>query len=342
MPQGTELHIPFPPGISPDHDAARERNIAWVRDMGLVGSDESMERYRSWRVAELAARTNPRATGDDLDLICGVLSLAFLFDDQFDGPLGWQPDRASGVCGAMISVIDGSPIAPEYEGTPLVRSWKDLWQRTVPGMSDDWRSRAGRNFAANYSVYVQEAENRHGGTPPPLDVYLDMRQKSVDMHPLLDMVERVGHFELTPAEYYSPHVQEVRRIAADVIAFNNDISSLEKESMRGDPHNLVLVLMREMRCSQQDAIQEISAMVRTRIERLRVLESQFQRSPAGTGRAALQRDHRELFLDGVHAWIRGCYDWEATTDRYAVHTATSAHEPGFSEDLISPRCQVRR
>ncbi|MFD9359440.1 hypothetical protein [Streptomyces sp. NPDC060031] len=55
MPQDIEFHLPFPSFLSPDLEGSRQRNLAWVRRMGLVGEGRSLEWYASWDMPLLAA-----------------------------------------------------------------------------------------------------------------------------------------------------------------------------------------------------------------------------------------------------------------------------------------------
>lgn len=108
MPQDIEFRLPFPLSVSPDLEGARQRNLGWVRRMGLVGEGRSLEWFASWDMPLLAARGFPYATGPALDLCADAMAFFFVFDDQFDGPLGQDPARAAAVSQQLIDILHGS------------------------------------------------------------------------------------------------------------------------------------------------------------------------------------------------------------------------------------------
>ncbi|HEX5567927.1 MAG TPA: pentalenene synthase, partial [Streptomyces sp.] len=102
------LEIPFPGGISPDVEQARVHTIRWLLDFGMLRGDLACAEYDTLRLERAMARFYPRATGDDLKLATDVNGWFFVFDDQFDGPLGRDPARAAGVCQKLIDIVHGA------------------------------------------------------------------------------------------------------------------------------------------------------------------------------------------------------------------------------------------
>ncbi|MFB7449814.1 hypothetical protein [Streptomyces sp. NPDC056194] len=98
MPQDIEFDLPFALRTSPDLDGARRRNLDWVRQQKLVVGRQALDWYRSWDMPRLAAYGFPYAQGPELDLCTDAMAFFFVFDDQFDGPLGLAPPTTSPAC----------------------------------------------------------------------------------------------------------------------------------------------------------------------------------------------------------------------------------------------------
>ncbi|MFD0381894.1 hypothetical protein ACFQ2B_04135 [Streptomyces stramineus] len=55
MPQDVHLDIPFPTKTNPHVETAQARNEEWLISTGLLSSRRNLDRYRTWRIAWLAA-----------------------------------------------------------------------------------------------------------------------------------------------------------------------------------------------------------------------------------------------------------------------------------------------
>lgn len=317
MPQGVNLHIPFPSRRSPDAERAQAVHLVWPRSHGLLPDEPSARRHLMGSYADVAARFHPTATGDDLDLAVDQQSWYFLFDDHFDGPSGADADRVRELVADVASALD-DPGAPRH---PLGRAFADLWERSATGMSGTWRARAAADWHAYLGGYVDEALTRGADRLPRFADHLALRARTIGALPVLDMAERVGHYECPARALDSPLLQEMRRLAVEVVVLDNDIVSVEKEDAVGDV-NLVLLLERRRGCSRAEAVRAMCDMVAQRSDRFVALERQLPALAGGTGlddgeRAALERYDR----DALRTLMRGAYDWDQHAERYGPEFA---------------------
>ncbi|MFJ8608055.1 pentalenene synthase [Streptomyces sp. NPDC093675] len=262
--------------------------------------------------ADVAARFHPTATGDDLDLAVDQQSWFFLFDDLFDGPAGTDPDRVRELVSDVAGAFEGSASARH----PLARAFADLWARSIAGMSEAWRARAAADWHAYLGGYVDEALGRGRQTLPRSSEHLALRTRTIGALPVLDMAERVGHYECPACALESPAVREMRRLAVEVVILDNDIVSVEKEEAVGHV-NVVSLLEGEYGCSRAEAIDRMRAMVAERTERFIVVRRELPTLARGLGlddrdRAALERYER----DALQTLMRGAYDWDQQAERY--------------------------
>jgi pentalenene synthase len=323
MPQGVLLPIPFPSRISPDFDRVHAHHLDWPRSFGLLPTPEAEHRHLRGRYSELGARFHPSATGTDLDLGVDQQSWYFLFDDHFDGPTGRDPGYTRALTAALSATLAGpaGSIAanPPTADPPLVRAFADLWARSREGMSAAWVKRAADHWRAYFRGHVAEAVNRNRPMAPSFADQLELRVDTIGVAPVLDLAERIGHYEIPALAYRSPLVTSMHRIAHEVVILDNDIVSVEKEEGEGDC-NLVLRLEQETGWSRTDTIHLIGEMIRQCCERFVLLERQLPELCRELGLDERQREILRLYQsNALRPMMRGAYDWDQQSGRYTTH-----------------------
>ncbi|MDT0344602.1 terpene synthase family protein [Streptomyces litchfieldiae] len=316
MPQDVRFALPFAARRGAGCDRARKRHIAWMRAHGLVNEPGVLRRYLDWRLTDLAASAYPEATGDDLHLVTDAVCLGFPLDDQFDGPLDRQPERAARLATELAAIPYRAPGAPPRLDLPLTRAYADLWRRSAAGMSPSWRQRAAGHLTRFFLAYLQEAQNRHLGTRLAEDAYVALRRQAVGTAPCFDLIERAGHFEIPPGAYWSRELQTLTRCAGDVIFLCNDVHSVEREEAQDDPHNLLLIRQRARSCSRAEATAQVVGLVAARVA---LFQTVAARLPAlcvhwrlnARGAAAVER-----YADGLRAWMAANEWWGTASARY--------------------------
>ena len=316
MPQGIATHIPFPSRISPDAERAGAGFLAWPRAFGLLSSADAERRHIQGSYPELAARFHPAATGGDLDLGVDQQSWFFIFDDQFDDARGREPELARQLVEPVIDVLTSPRDLAPRDTAPLVAAFADLWARSRQGMSSSWCARTAGNWHRYLAGHVTEAVNRGLDARPSFASHLLLRRDTCGVPPILDIAERLGHFELSEWVYASPLVTELRVIAAEVVVLDNEIFSLEKEEAAGD-NNLVLIAERDSGCSRSAAIDHVCGLIRERTERFVALEHLV---PPLCDDLRLDRHERTALrcylADALRPVMRGAHDWQQHCTRY--------------------------
>jgi hypothetical protein len=334
MAQVEGLRIPLPAKISPHRDMAARRNLDWLHLHGMLRGPEAVAHYARWDVADLAARNYPHASAADLTLAVDLHSFFFLFDDQFDGPLGQDPARAADICDRLIGIVHGE--SAEAPDSPITAAFTDLWNRSVAGMSTRWRTRAAYNWEWYFASYPNEAVGRRLSTVPDRESYLMLRRGAGAGETVIDMIERLGHFEVPPAAFHSPQLRLMRQIACDVPTSSNDVVSYDKEAPRGDVNNLVTVLSEERGCSVEKAAGIVRDEVQQMIDRFVELAAEVPALCDRLGVTGEPRTWVERYADGLALWLRGYLDWERTTLRYRPDGSLPADRPNHLEQLLHP------
>jgi avermitilol synthase len=333
MPQNVAFDLPFPLRVSPHREDARPRNLDWVRGHGLVGGERSVDWYSSWDMPRLAAYGFPDATGPGLDLCIDAMAFFFIFDDQFDGPLGCAPDRVARVCQGLIDIVHGA--RPRHGGDPCSAAFADLWRRSIDGAPPGWAARVAHEWEYYFAAHAHEAINRVRGTPGDVEQYLQVRRGVAATALPVSLGERAAGITVPPAAFHSPQLRIMREITIDITLVCNDVYSLEKEEARGDMDNLVLVIEHTRHCTRDEAIAAAQQEVHQRCTRYQQLALQVPALGTHLALPAPQRADVDTYVDVMAAWISGYHVWETETLRYSTALqALPSSGPGYFENVL--------
>ncbi|MFI9276019.1 terpene cyclase [Kitasatospora sp. NPDC052896] len=309
----TALELPFPRRRNPHLAVAQAQHLLWLEEFDMLGSRIGPAGYARWDVPTLAALSYPDCAAPELALATDLMAFYFLFDDQFDGPLGRRPAQVAAICEELGGVLQGRPVAGRSACT---RAFADLWARITDGMSGRWRARAAYNWEWYLASHPAEAAGRRGGLPPDREGYLTLRRGTAAMESVLDMIERLGRFEVAPAAFHCPQLRQLRQLAADIPSLSNDVRSYEVEAPRGDVNNLVMIVQRERGCSLAEAGALVLAEARQMAARYSQLLDELPRTLEDLELDPEQVTVARRYADGLTGWLTGYLDWEVNTGRY--------------------------
>ena len=328
------FEFPFPLRRNRALDRARRHTVAWVRHCGLTPSEESESWFAMWDIPRLASYGFPDASPQGLELASDAMAFFFLFDDQFDGPLGLRPDRVAQVCQEFIDVVHG--LRPRGAAAPALRAFADLWDRCRAGASASWQVRAAGEWEYYFAAHAHEAINRLRGEPAGFDEYLEVRRGIAATDLPLSLGERAAGLDLPPVALHAPGLRILRRTAIEITFMCNDVYSLEKEESRGDMDNLVLVIEHEDALSRDAALARAWREIGERCARFTALVTRVPGVCAGLGLTERQTAVVHGYVDVMTGWIRGYHEWETETLRYAhAGEILPAHGPGYFDHLVA-------
>ncbi|MGP4017143.1 terpene synthase family protein [Saccharopolyspora sp. 5N708] len=327
-----EFYLPYPARLNPNLERAREHSKAWAYRMDMI--DVPQEGKKIWSEADfdrhdyalLCAYTHPDADGPELDLITDWYAWVFYFDDHFVELYKRDPD----LTGAReyldrlpeFMPVDGAITAEP--GNPVEWGLADLWTRTVPTMSIDWR----RRFADNTKHLLDESlwelanisENRLSN---PIE-YVEMRRKVGGAPWSANLVEHAVSAEV-PAEIAATRPMAVLRDTfADGVHLRNDLFSYQREVQdEGELSNGVLVFEKFLDCSTQEAADAVNDLLTSRLHQFEhtalteVPQLLDERGIDPPGRMAVLG-----YVKGLQDWQAGGHEWHSQSGRYPDGTAT--------------------
>jgi 5-epi-alpha-selinene synthase len=303
------LSCPFPSAINPHAEQAQQATVAWARRFCLLQRDAAFQRLNRLQYGMLMARAYPCAPREALQIVTDWSTWLFLLDDQCDeAGIGQDPEQLMYLHTRLISVLRGEP-ADRDEG-PFVHSLYDLYARMQAYAPQGWLERFSQSVAQYFTANVWEANNRRRGTIPDAKTYCAMRLFTSAVYPCLMLIEVTEGLHLPPQAYNHPDVQDMAKMANNVISWSNDIVSLEKELRQGDVHNLALILSHEQKLSLQAAVNRVGALHDAEV---RAFVAMSERLPAFS--PAVDND-LQRYVMGMRFWMRANLDWSFATTRY--------------------------
>jgi germacradienol/geosmin synthase len=324
-----DFYMPYPARLNPHVEGARAHSKAWARDMGIIASPEQPQSDAIWDehdldshdYALLCAYTHPDASAIELDLITDWYVWVFFFDDHFLEIYKRTQDMAGAkeYLARLRLFMPITPTEPPPEPTnPVERGLADLWARTVPTSSIDWRLRFAESTKALLDESIWELDNiqRHR-VANPIE-YVEMRRKVGGAPWSANLVEHAVGAEIPPEIVATRAMRVLKDTFADGVHLRNDLFSYQREvEAEGENANCVLVVERFLGVGAQRAADLTNDLLTSRLQ-------QFENTAVTEVPAACDEHHlgtveraRVLaYVKGLQDWQSGGHEWHMRSSRY--------------------------
>ncbi len=164
-----------------------------------------------------------------LQTVTAFLTLWILHDDQLEGRGETDPE-------SVVRAVRGDGPRPEQ---PFHGAWWELGQRSRLRRGAAATARHGERFRAWLSSLEVEAAlvaRERRGDPCRFDEYMEWRRINVGVLPTLDFLELDLGAELPEILWRDPRVPVLERLAADIVALQNDLYGYRKDVRDGWPN----------------------------------------------------------------------------------------------------------
>ncbi|MFF9086720.1 germacradienol/geosmin synthase Cyc2 [Streptomyces sp. NPDC014991] len=332
MTQPFELphfYMPYPARLNPHLDEARAHSTGWAREMGML------EGSGIWQQADLEAHdygllcayTHPDCDGPALSLITDWYVWVFFFDDHFLDMFKRTPDRAAGKAHLdrlpLFMPLDPATPVPDPEN-PVEAGLKDLWARTVPAMSADWRRRfsVATEHLLNESMWELSNINE-GRIANPVE-YIEMRRK-VGGAPWSSGLVEYATAEVPAAVAGTRPLRVLMETFSDAVHLRNDLFSYQREvEDEGENSNGVLVLEKFFGCTTQEAADTVNDVLTSRLHQFE--HTALTEVPAvalENGLTPGEVAAVAAYTKGLQDWQSGGHEWHMRSSRYMNKGARS-------------------
>jgi 5-epi-alpha-selinene synthase len=323
------INCKYPSRINLHAEALRNYSLEWATRHQLIKGEAAVRRFIGSCYYMLPSRAYPNAGMEDLKIVNDWLVLLFMWDDQFDeAPTEFSPLEVESILEGYGNTLTSVPgFEPQR---PVLRALQDVCRRTYWRMPPWWRDRFAQHTLLWLETYIWSVNNSRLGLVPPLDLYVEKRRHTGAMNMVFDLIDFAEHLDWPERVRNSACIEELTNIANDAICWANDVVSLEKEIVRGEVNNLVIVIKHAENLTLQQSVDRVGDMINARMhlfeEKLRDLPSYWPRLD----------DEIQKYAEGLRAWMRANLDWSSETLRYSEVEKTRAGEiTSYREDLLA-------
>ncbi|WNG23119.1 hypothetical protein F0U62_03010 [Cystobacter fuscus] len=305
------LFCPFPAQEHPRLRQLEEEALArWACQLETPTRHVDLEKLCRGHFPLLLGHAHPTVPPERLGAALDFLIWNFSWNDQMgEVPPVWLQEQSW----LALAVLQGA--TPARDAPPSLWLLRDIRERLLGSMPRAWRERFIQSCQSYFRGTIREARVRSERLCLDVSSYVELRRLSAGTSLVFTQMEALEGFFLPEDILAHPTLVQLMYTATDVMAWANDLFSLERD-LRDEFHpNLVLSLRLERTLSLDRAVHAAAEMHDTAVRRFLVQERALP--SFGAHDAAVSR----LVL-GLRRWIRANLDWSQVTGRYP-RTATS-------------------
>jgi germacradienol/geosmin synthase len=326
-----DFYMPYPARLNPHENRARSHTNAWAKQMGMLDT-AGRDGKPVWDQAELDAHdyalmcayTHPDCDEKMLNLITDWYVWVFFFDDHFLDQFKYSRDM-SGARGYLdrldLFMTEPGQIPPEPEN-PAEAGLADLWARTIPMMSGEWRARFK---ASTHNLMVEsmwELDNiSRDRIANPME-YVEMRRRVGGAPWSANLVE-VAVAEVPDRLAALRPLKVLRDTFSDAVHLRNDVFSYQREvQQEGENSNAILVLERFLDIPTQESADLVNSLITSRLQQFE--NTALAETPhmfADTGALPHEQLAVALYIKGLQDWQSGGHEWHMRSSRYMNKSA---------------------
>ncbi|KAJ8455153.1 hypothetical protein ONZ51_g12604 [Trametes cubensis] len=277
--------------------------------MNFAGGDLSDDTEASDIAGLLTALANPTLSREEYRCSCDLMNLFFLIDDHTD--LLNELNTSMVVEASMDALMN--PDKPRPEGESIIGEvTRQFWSRICKYANPS----AKRQFEESWSRYatsmVEQARDRDQHRTRTVDEYLALRRITIGAEPSYAFAMLAK--ELPEDLLNHPLLVSLRDSITDIIIYDNDLVSYNKEQATGeDLHNVLTIAMEERKVDINGALQWLADQHSEQVDRALSLLPQVLAlvATAGPHAAALA-----FYVDHLANWPRANDCWNFESGRY--------------------------
>ncbi|MEU2792061.1 terpene synthase family protein [Streptomyces sp. NPDC007100] len=331
------FYLPYPARLNAHVEAAREHSKGWARGMGVLEGSGIWEEgdLDAHDYALLCAYTHPECSADVLSLVTDWYVWVFFFDDHFLEAFKRTQDRVGGKAYLdrlpLFMPMDLGAAVPE-PSNPVEAGLADLWARTVPSMSADWRARFRESTEHLLNESLWELSNINAGRLPNPVEYIEMRRKVGGAPWSAGLVEYAAGAEVPASVAESRPLRVLKDAFSDAVHLRNDLFSYQRETEEeGELSNGVLVLENFLGCTTQEAADAVNDLITSRVQQFeKTVVTELPVLFAEEGLTPQECASVLAYAKGLQDWQAGGHEWHMRSSRYMNGGGAAAEEGNWS------------
>ncbi|ESK90694.1 terpenoid synthase [Moniliophthora roreri MCA 2997] len=324
----------FPLKKNPHQEAANEKVCEWYKGFNLHHPKATSIYLSNGRFDLFAGLSFPEANQGRLETCLAFYLWAFSTDDLTDeGDLSQDPLRIQE--GHEIShkiLYDWNAKKPEYPSAAML--WDLLGRIRATGHAEIY-TKFVQAFLEFSSGQVYQALNRRLDRFVSIEEFISVRRCAFGGALFETMIEySLGLDEAIPAYVWkNPVVMAMSEAMVDILAWANDICSLNKEQADGDYQNTVFLLQHVHQTSLQEAVNQLTEMIEQRLARYLELRLSFKPQFGGNIDGMVEK-----FFQAYECYAQGCIVWYYVCPRYFGSDANLRDKEWAEIELYEQTC----
>ncbi|KAK0484297.1 terpenoid synthase [Armillaria luteobubalina] len=288
----TLIYWPWPRIINPHYEEVKAASEAWFRSFKAFGL-----------FASLAYQTS---TKERLRTQCDFINLAFVIDEYTDNA---TPEVVRQYFDVIIDVLRNPAMPRAKDEVVLGAVAQGFWALGVKSASRTSKKRFIEGFVDYGNAVVQEARDRQRLHIRNVQDYLDVRHFTIGTCSAFALIE-LG-YELPDEVKHHPTVAALEGLSRDMIIFDNDLASYNKEqAVEEYPHNIVVCVMSEQKCGLDAALLWVENLHWSTRNKFLTLWTEIPLWGPEIDVIASQ------YLHGLAHWVRSNESWSFESERY--------------------------
>lgn len=303
------ISYPFPQRISPYADVMENAVHAWIYEYDFL-PEEICEKYKQFHFGKMCALLYSGATLERLIPIARWMLCLFIYDDY----IGQYPvDRLRNYCREVVDTYKSQDAPAGYNG--LLRQIALLRNEFLTHMPTRgaWLNRFIESHIFYFEGLCAETafyRKKDAANYPPLNTYIDVRERLAGVYMMIDMVEISAGLILPEEVLLHPVIQRIRKLVSYMTGWCNDYYSAAKEYREKEVMNLVLVIKNTRSCTLDEAYASAAGLHDSMLEEYLQLRTALPDFGAHHRLVETYLQHLELFLQGHLVW------YQQVTKRY--------------------------
>jgi len=299
---------PFKKITNPNVDVFIQHTNHWIDMDYHIFSTSAREKYKQMNIGTLAALCFPLvAPNSRIQPLVRWILWGIMLDDYYEP---CSISELQDIRQRLIAILEGEQ--PKLWDNGIYWQAAALRDDLKALMPDHWMERFIVHQDTQLEGMILESPYKIAGCSPSLEDFIHIRELSVAIYPMLDLLEVQEGTALPDTIVMDPVVRRLARLATRMTAWLNDLYTLPKELLRdNDPFNLVLVLQRERQLSLEEAYGAALDIHNADLEEFLSLEASLPDFGAYSDAVRNYVRDMGLMLQGQQTW------YEKHTTRYA-------------------------
>lgn len=218
----------------------------WLQDDYSFLPEKVKKKYLTTGVGHAGGCMFPKASEAQLTAVCRFFLWAFTIDDSFEFS---TVSELQTIHQKALSCLQGTVLNTEE---PLYRHLPLLRNELLQFGSEDWLNRFTASLTMYFDGIQEEIPFRKNLIFPSWEQFITIREKAVNVHPLVNLAELITGCVLPRDILAHPTLQGLGKLTCRILSWSNDYFSAHMEK-GNDVLNLVLMMEHEKNCTMDEA-----------------------------------------------------------------------------------------